>query len=247
MQALGLIETRGLIAAIESADAMLKSAEVNLLEKSLVGGGLITIAVVGDVGAVKAAVESGEAAVRQMNGSLLISTHVIPRPHPNMEGVIIGRTNNNQSTQNDRIPRREFPDKSVEISDKESPKKSEELKDKDSLLDSNKVTTKEPEIETVELTDEIGTEDMKEITSKNTLTGTEDNTLNKDEDELHKEDIDKLIEDTTIDGVVDVLNKLTVVKLRKLAREYNTIGIAGREISKADKQMLIAKLREYYQ
>lgn len=89
MQALGLIETKGLIAAIESADAMLKAADVNLLEKTYVGGGLVSIIVTGDVGAVKAAVEAGGAAVRKINSTLLVSEHVIPRPHEDLEHIMI--------------------------------------------------------------------------------------------------------------------------------------------------------------
>lgn len=89
MQALGLIETKGLLAAIESADVMLKTASVELVEKTLVGGGLVSIVVTGDVGAVKAAVESGAAAVQQLDASLLVSQHVIPRPHQELDGVIV--------------------------------------------------------------------------------------------------------------------------------------------------------------
>lgn len=92
MQALGLIETRGLVVAIESADAMLKAAEVSLIEKTYVGGGLVSIAVTGEVAAVKAAVEAGAAAVRQINSSLLVSQHVIPRPHQELDDVIITAT-----------------------------------------------------------------------------------------------------------------------------------------------------------
>ena len=89
MQALGLIETRGLVAAVESADAMLKAAEVKLLEKTIVGGGLVSITVAGDVGAVKAAIEAGAAAVDQLNKNALVSQHVIPRPHESLEEIII--------------------------------------------------------------------------------------------------------------------------------------------------------------
>ena len=89
MQALGLIETRGLVAAVESADAMLKAAEVKLLEKTIVGGGLVSITVAGDVGAVKAAIEAGAAAVDQLNKNALVSQHVIPRPHESLEAIII--------------------------------------------------------------------------------------------------------------------------------------------------------------
>jgi microcompartment protein CcmL/EutN len=89
MQALGLIETLGLVVAIESADAMLKAADVNILEKTYVGGGLVVVTVTGDVAAVKAAVEAGGAAVRKINATLLVSQHVIPNPHDDLENVII--------------------------------------------------------------------------------------------------------------------------------------------------------------
>lgn len=89
MQALGFIETRGLLAAIESADVMLKAAEVTLVEKTHVGGGLVSVAVTGDVAAVKAAVEAGVSAVRRLSDALLISHHVIPRPHEELEGLIV--------------------------------------------------------------------------------------------------------------------------------------------------------------
>ena len=88
MQALGLIETKGLIAAIEASDAMLKAAEVRLLEKTIVGGGLVAIAVTGDVAAVKAAVEAGAAAVERIGSLLLVSQHVIPRPHEDLDSMI---------------------------------------------------------------------------------------------------------------------------------------------------------------
>jgi microcompartment protein CcmL/EutN len=89
MQALGLIETRGLTVAIECADAMLKAAEVTLIEKTYVGGGLVSIAVTGEVSAVTAAVEAGAGAVRQINSALLISQHVISHPDKELEGLIV--------------------------------------------------------------------------------------------------------------------------------------------------------------
>lgn len=92
MQALGLIETIGLVVAVESADAMLKAADVTLLEKTFVGGGLVSIAVTGEVAAVKAAVDAGAAAVRQINSSLLVSQHVIPRPHEELDDVMVSVT-----------------------------------------------------------------------------------------------------------------------------------------------------------
>lgn len=88
MQALGLIETRGLLPAIECADVMLKTAQVKLVGRTFVGGGLVTIAVTGDVGAVKASVEAGATAVEHVSRSSLVSQHVIPRPHDSLECII---------------------------------------------------------------------------------------------------------------------------------------------------------------
>lgn len=89
MQALGFIETRGLVAAIESADAMLKAAEVQLVERTFVKGGIVTITITGDIAACKASVDAAAAAVTRMGGTIL-STHVIPRPHESLDGLIIG-------------------------------------------------------------------------------------------------------------------------------------------------------------
>lgn len=89
MEALGLIETKGVLAAIVSVDNMLKAADIRLVNKTYVGGGLVSIAVTGDVGAVTVAVEAGGAAVNELDRSLLISKHVIPRPQEDLEDKII--------------------------------------------------------------------------------------------------------------------------------------------------------------
>ena len=86
MKALGMIETRGLVASIEAADAMVKAANVTLTCKEHVGGGLVTVMVRGDVGAVKAAVDAGAAAAERVGE--LVSVHVIPRPHEELEGIL---------------------------------------------------------------------------------------------------------------------------------------------------------------
>ena len=84
--ALGMIETRGLIGAIEAADAMVKTANVVLIGKEYIGAGYVTVMVRGDVGAVKAATDAGAAAARRVGE--LISVHVIPRPHANLEDAL---------------------------------------------------------------------------------------------------------------------------------------------------------------
>lgn len=86
MQALGMVETRGLVGSVEAADAMVKAANVTLIGKEHVGGGLVTVMVRGDVGAVKAATDAGAAAADRVGE--LISVHVIPRPHTEVEGIL---------------------------------------------------------------------------------------------------------------------------------------------------------------
>ena len=84
--ALGMIETRGLVGSIEAADAMVKAANVTLIGKVHVGGGLVTVMVRGEVGAVKAAVDAGAAAAERVGH--LVSTHVIPRPHEEVNALL---------------------------------------------------------------------------------------------------------------------------------------------------------------
>ena len=85
-EALGLVETRGLVAAIEAADAMVKAANVILIGSEKIGSGLVSVMVRGDVGAVKAAVEAGGNAAQALGE--VIATHVIPRPHADVEKIL---------------------------------------------------------------------------------------------------------------------------------------------------------------
>ena len=85
-EALGMVETRGLTAAIEAADAMVKAAEVVLIGTEKIGSGLVSVMVRGDVGAVKAAVEAGSSSVSKLGE--LVATHVIPRPHGDVEKIL---------------------------------------------------------------------------------------------------------------------------------------------------------------
>ena len=84
--ALGMVETKGLVGSIEAADAMVKAANVSLIGKVHVGGGLVTVMVRGDVGAVKAATDAGAAAAKRVGE--LVSVHVIPRPHGDLHVIL---------------------------------------------------------------------------------------------------------------------------------------------------------------
>ena len=86
LEALGMVETRGLVAAIEAADAMVKAANVQLIGTEKIGSGLVSVMVRGDVGAVKSAVEAGSASASRLGE--LIATHVIPRPHEDVEKIL---------------------------------------------------------------------------------------------------------------------------------------------------------------
>ena len=86
LEALGMVETKGFVGAVEAADAMVKAANVQLLGKEYIGAGYVTVFVRGDVGAVKAATDAGAAAARRVGE--LISVHVIPRPHAEVERVL---------------------------------------------------------------------------------------------------------------------------------------------------------------
>ncbi|AOY74592.1 BMC domain-containing protein [Clostridium formicaceticum] len=216
MQALGLIETKGLIAATESADAMLKAADVNLLEKTYVGGGLVSIAITGDVGAVKAAVEAGGAAVKKIDEGLLISQHIIPRPHEELNSIIA-------TTKTE--PEEEPP------------------------IDEIVTIKTEPEVVIIENAVEELKEDSKmniaqeEINQEKTSALTQSNFS-----ELHhKEAVDKMVLESGIEETIEALGKFKVIKLRNLAREYKDFGIVGRKISRADKNLLMAEFRKYYE
>jgi len=84
--ALGMVETKGLVGAVEAADAMVKAANVSLIGREPVGGGYVTVMVRGDVGAVKAATDAGAAAAKRIGE--LVSVHVIPRPHEEVESIL---------------------------------------------------------------------------------------------------------------------------------------------------------------
>lgn len=197
MQALGFIETKGVLAAIEAADAMLKAADVSLLEKTKVGGGLVAVTVTGDVAAVKAAVDAGAAAVERINDAALITRHVIARPHDELTAVIGGGT----------------PD--------------------------------EPEKEPVpEIAEEPEAEVLKEITAEEPV---EESSNEPDSvDTIKRETVELWMKQDGLEETMKILEDMKVTELRTLAREYPEFSIAGREISKANKTLLLEEFGKYY-
>lgn len=195
MQALGFIETKGLLVAIEAADAMLKAADVSLVEKTTVGGGLISVTVTGDVAAVKAAVDAGAAAVERLDATALITRHVIPRPHEELAIVIGGGTP-------------EEPD------DEPVPAPAQELEIQEQPV--------------VVLTEEEPSCDTETV------------------DTIKKETVDVWMKQDGFQETMKILEDMKVTELRTLAREYHEFSIAGREISKANKTLLLEEFGKYY-
>lgn len=124
MQALGMIETRGLLASIEAADAMLKAADVTLLDRTKVGGGLVTISVTGDVAAVKAAVDAGAAAAERLGEGLLVTQHVIARPQQDVE--LLFRPPEEKAAKPQEFPEEETPDEGSEEPQPQEPEPTQE-------------------------------------------------------------------------------------------------------------------------
>ena len=124
MQALGMIETRGLLASIEAADAMLKAADVTLLDRTKVGGGLVTISVTGDVAAVKAAVDAGAAAAERLGDGLLVTQHVIARPQQDVE--LLFRPPEEKAAKPEEIPEEQPSDEGGEEPQPQEPEPTQE-------------------------------------------------------------------------------------------------------------------------
>lgn len=236
MQALGLIETKGLLAAVECADAMLKAANVTLIEKTLVGGGLVAIAVTGDVGAVKAAVEAGAAAVEQLNSVLLVSQHVIPRPHEEL-AVMIG---SEKPVENVKIYSSEF--KVVKL--EKAAARDTAVDPVGEVVDEDKLDN--PVGEPVD-EDKWVEPDEEDADQAGAVEAYRKAHLKLDLEEINKKKIDYIVLEYGLDIALELLGSLKVTKLRTLAREYKSLGIAGRFISKADKKTLLLELNEYYQ
>ena len=164
--ALGLVETRGLVGALEAADVMAKTASVAILGMEYAGGGLVTVQATGDVAAVRAAVEAGGAAAQRVGH--LVSTHVIPRPAGDVEQILRSRTG------------------------------AEPAADAGSSADERDGETQELEFDFI---------------------------ASPDDAEYHRQ-----------------LDAMTVHQLRALARSIEGLGIQGREISKANKELLVSEL-----
>lgn len=230
MESIGLIETRGLLAAIESADVMAKSANIKILEKIYVGGGLVSITICGDVGAVKSAVEAGASAVKRLGESLLVSNHVIARPHEELGSII--KVDSLIEKEESALEEVLTAVKVVETNDEK------ELEEKfQSELNFESEICFESSCK-----DEILNCEVEEITSKKIENIDYKNIV----DSLVKEKIDQLASENKMIEIEKSLKESKISMLRKLIKEYKSFTLASKSISKLSKEDLIKKILDYY-
>ena len=248
MNALGMIETRGLVAAIEAADAMVKAANVTLTRKEEVGGGLVTVMVRGDVGAVKAAVDAGAAAAERVGE--LISIHVIPRPHEELEWIL---TDPDPGV----APKAPEDDSDAE---EEEPVQTEQAA---AEAKKTEVTIEEaaavPEHEASEKVKETGTEVPEETEAakpEETRASEEQPEESGEAEASPVEPAEALNElEVTVEAVPGkiptkvykpgFLSSMSVVKLRELARKLGVDNMTKSDIRFAKKQELIEKILDF--
>ena len=233
MQALGMIETRGTLAAIEAADVMLKAADVTLVEKTKIGGGLVTVTVTGDVAAVTAAVDAGASAAEHLGEDLLVSRHVIPRPHEELEGFF--------GPEPEKPNDRNEPEAEPEAAAAEQPEDTEA----DAEAGEDGAAVQEPDAEDEP---EAGDTAVQEP-------DTEAEAGENADQEPHvsvpnpvtRAWCDGLYDVSGAEAVMTALKNCHVTQLRKLARSYPELGMAGRELSRANRSRLLKELRQWYE
>ncbi len=240
MQAIGLIETKGLIASIESADVMLKAADVKLVSKTLVGGGLVTITVEGDVAAVKASVDAAVSAVERLGMDLLISNHVIPRPVDSIRDLFEEKNKTEIETscennfEDDIIKQDSLEEESLtyeenEISEIVEDKTQEEVQE-ETLENEN---LEEEQVPQGEDYDSQQAEDNNEVIEKF-------NIKSIDKKNFKRSDFEKIVSTYGSDTAQKALESLNLTELRKLIKEYDE-EVKGINVSKLSK----AKITEH--
>ena len=226
MQSLGLIETKGMLAAIEAADAMLKAADVGILGKIKVGGGRMNVSVTGDVAAVKAAVDAGMAAVDRLGSGLLLSGHVIARPHEELE-TVIGRT----------PPM--GPDDGGAWAERTGP---EAARDEKQTEPASALTEEAAEGVAEEASEEAAEETAEEAQSASPGQLASQAVFAPPD----RRTLDRLAAEAGGEAAVKALISLKAAELRTLAKEYPELELAGRDISKASKTLLLTAFQAHF-
>lgn len=239
MQALGLIETYGLIAAIECADVMTKTAQVSLVGRELVGGGLVTVTVTGDVGAVKAAVDAGVSAVNALGQNGLVSSHVIPRPHEETAGLIMP-----VPAEPPRAAVSEPEAQEAEQEPQQQALHAEKAGSTDGKAEKKPVLPLEKTAEKKEAPKAAAEPPAKPQESK--PSDKMDHLIQNVSDNINRAWLDAKVKEQGIEQTVNELNTLISSKLRKLAGEYGEFDMSAKALSKLSKARLVELFKSYY-
>lgn len=225
--ALGLIETKGLIGAIEAADAMLKAANVKLVSKEKITAALVTIKIVGEVAAVKAAVDAGAAAAQRVGQ--LVAIHVIPRPHEQIDSFILDAP---IITDEKKILKQQ-KEKTTS-----KPKQAVIAKEEENLFN---VVKEEPAKEVLEtLTETTEIEILPEVEQEEEREAPVYNHLEQLKKEALSEITDDKNENISSESSLEEMKTMNVHQLRHLARGFAGFPIKGRQISRANRDELLA-------
>lgn len=217
MQALGMIETKGLIGSIEAADAMVKAANVTLIGKEHIGGALVTVMVRGDVGAVKAATDAGAAAAQRVGE--LISVHVIPRPHMEVESIL-PHSPEGPDDEDDGPQEPESTDEVVEAAtEPEEPAEPEQ--------------TSAEELETTE------------EQAENTAAVPEE--TDAAENLMTRQKLEAILQSEGIEQAMSEITFLRLAELRELAKEYPEHTLTDRNLKRIAKGELLEAFRTFYE
>ena len=242
MKAIGLIETKGLLTLIEATDAMVKSANVNILEKVHIGGGYVSIIVTGDVAAVKSAVDAGVSAVNRIDEKSLVSHHVIARPHCELESII--ETTPAIERIEEESKREIYDEINIEDNHDEGSHDTENLpieevnEGNEKLEEDTLVNIAENPINEIVKNDQIEMVEIEKLDNKNTVKNLEG--------DFNRAQIESMIDEKGLNETIKILNRSRISKIRILMREYTEFELTNKAISKMDKRTLINKLKEKY-
>lgn len=235
MQALGMIETKGLIGSIEAADAMVKAANVTLIGKVHVGGALVTVMVRGDVGAVKAATDAGAAAAQRVGE--LVSVHVIPRPHMEVESILP-----HPPTEPEDGPEgsKDAPEDNNNAEEPEAPAEEAPVEEADAPAE-------EPETSAEEPTADLPAEPVEEAAGTAEPEETPAEQPAPEEEGMTRAKLEALVAQNGLEEAMSEITFLRLAELRDLAKEYEAAELTDRNLKRIAKGELLDAFRAFYE
>lgn len=227
MQALGMIETKGLIGSIEAADAMVKAANVTLIGKVHVGGALVTVMVRGDVGAVKAATDAGAAAAQRVGE--LVSVHVIPRPHMEVESILP-----HPPTEPEDGPEspEDAPEDGGEAEESETP-----VEEAEAPAEETEAPTEEP-AEALPAAPAEAAAEPEEAPAAQPV---------PEEEGMTRAKLEALVAQNGLEEAMSEITFLRLAELRDLAKEYEAAELTDRNLKRIAKGELLDAFRAFYE